>query len=640
MNRNNNKTSGESFPPRRTVNNGRKRQSTEEAGFQPSPRRTRSGKMFNSDFESVNSMNQCNPELPLTDTETQTTRILNLASQISNVMKSQSQNRSKSRQNANERSIECKLDKPVQQSNLYGLYLSENTDEETEMPYDMDRIQVTVDRMEEEEFPADYESDEETLGNHDNQGNTSVKYCDSEADTVVDSEIQFNTGRRGDESAMKTSQNFEMLQGDPAFTKFIQNMVAREMKAEKDKLSLNRTSALKDPISKNGKKTTTNTTPKRGNGVINKVKSPSDTTLYAPALIKATEITNKADLVVYNLFNDQNIAAQTGGGGGDQISHFIEGIRRENSMDLQGRLEKDEPMPGSSRAGPTSIDPVEEAKRKATDLILDAERYKAVVNTPPGTVLTDNLLNKDNKSQLVPEPPVVVLDDDDFFHVTCHVDAALRGKIEQGGFVELERLLPKQRGFFGMSNEENRMNLVQKEGNMYFVPAPSINHITGVRRWEQAFRIYAAIYSQANPSRAAEIWQYVHVINVAASAYSWDNVAYYDTTFRQLMSQNPNRSWSKIYNNMWNIAMRDPLPRNFGSVHSYPYNQQNRRSSGNGNGGGEGSNGKRKPRYCWAFNRGNGQCRDGAKCKFVHQCSYCEEKDHGKSRCSKKGSNQ
>ena len=76
--------------------------------------------------------------------------------------------------------------------------------------------------------------------------------------------------------------------------------------------------------------------------------------------------------------------------------------------------------------------------------------------------------------------------------------------------------------------------------------------------WEQAFHVYAAIYSQANPSHATEIWQYMHVINIAAGSYSWENVSFYDYTFRQLMSQKPKHSWAKTYTQGWNLAMTIP----------------------------------------------------------------------------------
>ena len=59
-----------------------------------------------------------------------------------------------------------------------------------------------------------------------------------------------------------------------------------------------------------------------------------------------------------------------------------------------------------------------------------------------------------------------------------------------------------------------------------------------MRQWKQAFRVYAAIYSRANPTRAAEIWQYVEIINQAAGTYVLENVASYDFHFRKMMSKN------------------------------------------------------------------------------------------------------
>ena len=35
------------------------------------------------------------------------------------------------------------------------------------------------------------------------------------------------------------------------------------------------------------------------------------------------------------------------------------------------------------------------------------------------------------------------LDNDEYFHLTCHVNANLRAKSEKGEFVELEKLLPR-----------------------------------------------------------------------------------------------------------------------------------------------------------------------------------------------------
>ena len=164
-----------------------------------------------------------------------------------------------------------------------------------------------------------------------------------------------------------------------------------------------------------------------------------------------------------------------------------------------------------------------------------------------------------------------VKDDDEFFHITCHLDANFKAKIECGEFVELEKLLPKNK----TANSDNVAQLVFCDGKTYFMNSTDWDRkITGVRRWEQAFRVYAAVYSHANPSRASEIWQCVFVINKAASIFSWSNVAEYDFIFRQMMSTNPKHSWAKTYTQMWNICLMDRQQYNFAKGHNNSWNSQ------------------------------------------------------------------
>ena len=164
------------------------------------------------------------------------------------------------------------------------------------------------------------------------------------------------------------------------------------------------------------------------------------------------------------------------------------------------------------------------------------------------------------------------------------------------------------------------------------MPARKPNRITNFRCWEQAFRIYATIYCGANPSRAREIWQYISIINMASTAYVWDNVYNYDVIFRQLMQFNPNRSWAITYNHMWNLSMRMPLPnklQNF-SRQGFPLNNRFNSSSNHSNSG----NIKKKSDYCWNFNKGI-KCKFGNKCRFVKRCSYCDSGSHGVYACNK-----
>ena len=55
--------------------------------------------------------------------------------------------------------------------------------------------------------------------------------------------------------------------------------------------------------------------------------------------------------------------------------------------------------------------------------------------------------------------------------------------------------------------------------------------LTHCEKWHEAFRIYAGIFSKANPKRAIEIWQHVENIKAAADSFSWESVHEYDQMF-------------------------------------------------------------------------------------------------------------
>ena len=69
-------------------------------------------------------------------------------------------------------------------------------------------------------------------------------------------------------------------------------------------------------------------------------------------------------------------------------------------------------------------------------------------------------------------------------------------------------------------SEEQKLQLVFRNGQSFWVPAENDQKISGIHKWEQAFQVYTAIYSKAQPHRGPEIWQYVYVINSAVATYS------------------------------------------------------------------------------------------------------------------------
>ena len=155
-------------------------------------------------------------------------------------------------------------------------------------------------------------------------------------------------------------------------------------------------------------------------------------------------------------------------------------------------------MAGPSRGEIPDWEPdrkwMDETCETARKMIIEAEHMKVKLEAPQGVGLI-------NYSDQV---------DDKFFHITYHVDFALRTKIEQKHFVELEKLLIKDRPFM-KAGTDNSMGLCTKDGVTYFAPMfERETKITNIRKWEQAFRVYVVIYSKAKPGRASEIWQDMH----------------------------------------------------------------------------------------------------------------------------------
>ena len=156
---------------------------------------------------------------------------------------------------------------------------------------------------------------------------------------------------------------------------------------------------------------------------------------------------------------------------------------------------------------------------RAERTVIEAEKFRANIAAPdqgmellqllhgnqPDRNLNDQIHmghqpQIENTQNLIPNniPNIGVgVSDDDFFHLTCHIDPTLIHKIEKGEFVELEKLLPKER--LSRTGEENRLEWVQREGGTFLVPAQKDAKISSFHRWEQAFRAYVTIYCSANP---------------------------------------------------------------------------------------------------------------------------------------------
>ena len=362
-----------------------------------------------------------------------------------------------------------------------------------------------------------------------------------------------------------------------------------------------------------------------------KTKSQSDTTLYSPAIAKnITEATNEQGGSPH-----QNVANRLMGimtdksNDDDYILNYIKRIRLAGSEDAGDyrqavRSEVTVLKPGSSAQN--EMEQENHAQAQAREEILEAERYKASLQTQGRCPLINNSQEITGKMGLNPYTFVVSDPDDEFFHIVCHVEKSLRQKIEKGQFVELDKLLKKSK-LSRPTRDSLKMEMGAEDGKPYWIPAEDKEtRINNVYKWDKAFRVYAAIYSKANSTRCSEIWQYIESIHTAAKTFAWDSVANYDYVFRQLMEEYPTRSWAKTYTQMWNQMLCEPLKQNV--------NNDGRSWKGSGGTGSSHNNtGNWRDRCCWKFNRN--KCKNPA-CRFDHRCTYCGGFNHSFVNCTKR----
>ena len=278
----------------------------------------------------------------------------------------------------------------------------------------------------------------------------------------------------------------------------------------------------------------------KGNQVVKEtIKSPSDTTIYAPALQRKLATNDnrlgKSDensqQSVENmgiqlrqsngLYTEEFCSQQPIGQGfllqqnnlnENLVSDFVEAVRIEEHP-------KDYKSPQRRKSDNAALG-LQQAQDKAQRTVVEAEKFRAQAEAP-GMLFIPNdmgngrksvdgnpslggigqmaqfgqqqdLFNADklSKDPLSNDSAIQMLDigsgvsDDDFFHLTCHIEPNLIHKIEKGEFVELEKLLPKDK--LGRS-DESRLEWVQRDGETFLVPAQKDSKISGFRHWEQAF---------------------------------------------------------------------------------------------------------------------------------------------------------
>ena len=166
------------------------------------------------------------------------------------------------------------------------------------------------------------------------------------------------------------------------------------------------------------------------------IKFPSDTTIYAPALNKVI-----SPVVCGTIYNEPNM--------NQIVSDFVDTMPLEHRQEeMSASLQEKERRRASMEQ--TEETPFDRAREKSTKSVVEAEKFKAMIGQPNAgrhldflQTINDHsserqLVQQCNEFQTDSHRPISIPDlgsgvsDDDFFHLTCHIEPNLIHKIEKG----------------------------------------------------------------------------------------------------------------------------------------------------------------------------------------------------------------
>ena len=174
----------------------------------------------------------------------------------------------------------------------------------------------------------------------------------------------------------------------------------------------------------------------------------------------------------------------------DKISNFVESIRmdldepgtslgqkREYQRTTPQRAmeQHDQSFDDKDLRGDNSDHQSEQAAEEhAEKIVIDAEKMKANLVAPKGMLP----IKIDQNLQFLRN----IDNDDDFFHIHCHVNPSLRVRIEKGEYVDLDKLLPKDKSAGGYSmDDEIGIQLVTKNGQTYLTPPATEKKVNSLK---------------------------------------------------------------------------------------------------------------------------------------------------------------
>ena len=163
--------------------------------------------------------------------------------------------------------------------------------------------------------------------------------------------------------------------------------------------------------------------------------------------------------------------------------------------------------------------------------------------------------------------------------------------------------------------------------------------IPDLATWLQCFAMYTAVLVKTQPQRAGEMMAYQALIAKASQKYKWPSWIVYDQNVRLEVAGNTAQSWARVEPSIYALSFTGQAISNENWCarcqcldHTASNCPAQPRKRPWGMAMGQAGPTRQDGPVCMNFNRFDGDCKFGARCKFVHACSVCRE-SHPVSRC-------
>ena len=212
------------------------------------------------------------------------------------------------------------------------------------------------------------------------------------------------------------------------------------------------------------------------------MESPSNETIYVPAEkfirdrlgkeVNNVEMIDNLETIFSSVEDSSNSESSPESERSKLINNLILEVRRMSGLGTYDRQKEDEPqLSTSSGRKPEQREPnrelstsalrkcmedkFESARREEMrELVREAERGKACILKPP-----DKAVSEQNNLSVYEQ-------DDELFHYTVHINEATVNKIQNGKYMDLAKLLPKEH----ILHNDGSLRMIEKDGMSFLQP--------------------------------------------------------------------------------------------------------------------------------------------------------------------------